>query len=242
RNEGIDVTHYPEFTMIEFYESYSNATLQMEFVERLLKDLAKKLFKKTSLIFNGNTIELGKLFKRISYFSALAQYALFPKIHEASHGELFLKAQQLGVPSKEGDSREKILDDIFKKACRPKIIQPTFIVDYPIHMLPLAKKKEGSDTLVDAFQLVVGGIELSKGFSELNDPIDQRERFLEQEKNIGKGDREAQKIDEDFLEALEYGMPPAGGVGIGIDRLAMLLTDAHNIKDVILFPTMRRKE
>ncbi len=242
RNEGIDVTHYPEFTMIELYESYSNATLQMEFIERLLQNLVKKLFKKTSITLHDNVVDIGKPFKRVSYFSVLAQYALFPKIQDASHGELFLKAQQLGVFSKETDSREKILDDIFKKACRPKIIQPTFIIDYPAHMFPLAKKKEGSDTLVDAFQLVIHGIELAKGFSELNDPLDQRARLLEQEKNSEKGDKEAQKIDEDFLEALEYGMPPAGGVGVGLDRLLMLLTDTHNIKDVILFPTMRRKE
>lgn len=242
RNEGIDVTHYPEFTMIEFYESYSDASLQMVRVERMMREVVKKLTGKKNISYNGNDIELTGEFKRVSYFSVLKQYALILNPESATRDELSLKAQQLGVPIAANESREKILDNIFKRACRPKIIQPTFIIDYPIHSLPLAKKKEGSEAVVDAFQLVMGGIELSKGFSELNDPVDQRARLNAQEENRIKGDKEAQPIDEDFLEAMEYGMPPSGGVGIGLDRLAMLLTDSRNIKDTILFPTMRNKK
>jgi lysyl-tRNA synthetase class 2 len=135
----------------------------------------------------------------------------------------------------------KIMDTIYKRHIRPQLIQPVFITDYPVEYLPLAKRKDDNPRLVDAFQLVVGGVELVKAFSELNDPLDQRARFEEQEKNRGAGDKEAQQMDEDFLEALEHGMPPAGGVGIGIDRLMMLLLNVENIREVILFPTLRPK-
>lgn len=133
------------------------------------------------------------------------------------------------------------MDNIFKKICRPKIIQPTFIVDYPLGSSPLAKRKSDDPNLIDRFQLVIGGMELANGFSELNDPIDQRQRFAQQDKMREQGDKEVSPSDEDYLEAMEYGMPPAAGMGIGIDRLVMLLTNTHNIKEVILFPTMRPK-
>ncbi len=242
RNEGIDVTHYPEFTMVEWYESYSDADSQMVFVEQVVEALAKELFKGKSFTWNEKAISVKRPFKRVTYASVLKRYALIPDIETIDRNELSIKAKQLGVSVGEGESKEKILDNIFKKACRPKIIQPTFIIDYPADALPLAKKKEENDSLVDAFQLVICGVELAKGFSELNDPIEQRARFKGQEVNRSTGDKEAQQLDEDFLEALEYGMPPAGGVGIGIDRLVMLLTDTKNIKDVILFPAMRSKE
>jgi lysyl-tRNA synthetase class 2 len=136
----------------------------------------------------------------------------------------------------------KIVDNIYKKVARPRLIQPTFIIDYPANMLPLAKKKEGSETTVDAFQLVARGVELVKAFSELNDPLDQRARFEAQEKFKESGEKDAQVLDEDFLEAMEHGIPPAGGVGIGIDRLVMLFTGATNIKEVILFPTLKPRQ
>ncbi|MBI2048123.1 MAG: lysine--tRNA ligase [Parcubacteria group bacterium] len=241
RNEGIDVTHYPEFTMVEFYESYGTAKTQMERIEKMFGHITKKLLGKKTFLFNGNKIDFGKTFKRVTYYSILKQYALILNPETARKEDLVLKARQLGASVAESDSREKLMDNVYKKACRPKIIQPTFITDYPAHMLPLAKKKTGSDELVDAFQLVIGGVELSKGFSELNDPLDQRKRLLTQEEKRTQGEKDAQQVDEDFLEALEYGMPPSGGVGIGLDRLAMLLTDTHNIKDIILFPSMRQK-
>jgi len=239
RNEGIDTTHNPEFTMAEWYESYSNASAQQKFVEKTLKLLVKAVAGSSKVIFDGNEIDFSKRFSVISYFDLLKRYALVPNPETVTFTELKLKAEQMGVRAEEGDTVEKLMDSVYKKVCRPKLIQPTFIVDYPVNYLPLAKRRENDPALVDAFQLIVGGLELVKAFSELNDPLDQRERFLEQDKNRAAGDKEAQQSDEEFLEALEYGMPPAGGVGIGIDRLAMLLGNTKNIREVILFPTLR---
>jgi len=238
RNEGIDWSHNPEFTMIEFYESFSTAEKQMAFVEKIFKTIVKKLLKKNQITWRGDTIDFSKKFAVISYFDLIKRYALIENIETISKEELRTKALQLGVTVTPADSFGKILDNIYKKMCRPKLIQPTFIIDYPADLLPLAKRK--NKDIVDAFQLVIGEIELVKAFSELNDPIDQRERFMTQEKIKEAGETDAQSLDEDFLEAMEYGMPPAGGVGIGIDRLVMLLTDTHNIKEVIFFPTMRK--
>src|SRR3972149_1073507 len=239
RNEGIDVTHNPEFTMIEFYEAYSDAKKMLIFVEKMFKTLIKKLFKKQTITFNEQEIDFSKKFSVISYFELLKKYALINNSESISIKELTLKAGQLGVSVDEKDSFWKIMDNIYKKICRPKLIQPTFIIDYPVEYLPLAKRQKKNSKLVDAFQLVAGGIELVKAFSELNDPIEQKERFMMQEKNKEAGERDAQSYDEDFIEAMEYGMPPAGGVGIGIDRLMMLLSGQKNIKEVIYFPTMR---
>lgn len=239
RNEGISPTHNPEFTMLEFYETWSDSRKQMVFVEKMLKALVKNLFKKNSVSYGEQKIDFSKKFSVISYFDLLKRYALIPNPEKTTREEAYLKATQLGIDVSKNDSLEKILDHIYKKTCRPKLIDPTFIVDFPAHYLPLAKKKENDGKMVDAFQLVAGGIELVKAFSELNDPLDQRERFEKQEEYKKEGDKEAQEKDEEFLEAMEYGMPPSGGVGIGIDRLTMLLTDSKNIRDVILFPTMR---
>lgn len=242
RNEGIDVTHNPEFTMLEFYESFSDAGKQRVFVEKLVKSVVKAITKKTSLIFDEKTIDFSKKFNIVSYYDLLRRYALILNPESISKEELRLKANQFGVSVSEEDSSEKIMDNIYKKLCRPKLIQPTFIIDYPEHSLPLAKRKGETEAgLVDAFQLVIGGLELVKAFSELNDPIDQRNRFKTQEENRKAGDHEAQTSDESYLEAMEYGMPPSGGVGVGIDRLVMLLTNTKNIREVILFPTLRPK-
>jgi len=242
RNEGIDVAHNPEFTMLEFYESYSDSDMQMVFVEKLLKTTAKKVLGTTTFKFGDNKINLGKKFTRVTYYDLLRRYALITNPDDLSKAEIRLKAKQLGVGVRKEDSTVKILDNIYKKVCRPKIIDPTFVIDYPVHAFPLAKRKEGKEDIVDAFQVVVSGIELLKAFSELNDPIDQAERFAEQEKDKKAGDSEAQTKDNEYLEAMEHGMPPAGGVGIGIERLVMLFTDTHNIRDVILFPTLRSKD
>lgn len=210
RNEGIDHTHNPEFTMLEFYEAYSDAEKQRAFVETMIRRLAL-LAPECKVDFTGP-------FKVRKYFDVI---------------------KEAGVKNYEKLSAKE-LDDIFK-TIRPNIQEPTFVIDYPVDMLPLTKRKEGEESIVDAFQLYAGGIELVKAFSELNDPLDQRERFESQEKNKEAGDKEAQVLDEDFLEAMEYGIPPAGGVGIGIDRLVMLLTNTDNIKEVILFPTLKPK-
>ena len=203
RNEGIDTTHNPEFTMLEFYEAYSDATKQREFVENIIRRLALLVNSDGVITFGNEKIDFNKPFKVIKY--------------------------------------PEISDEEFKKTVKPSLIQPTFLIDYPVDMLPLTKRKEDNPSLADAFQLYAGGLELVKAFSELNDPIDQRARFESQEKSKEGGDKEAQPLDEDFLEAMEYGIPPAGGVGLGIDRLVMLLTDVKNIKEVILFPTLKPK-
>ena len=241
RNEGIDVTHNPEFTTVEWYEAYSDGAKQQAFVEKVLRSLVRETRGKTPVHFDGKEIDFEKPFARATYFELLQRYALIPHPEKATQSELALKAAQLGVKGEAGDTLEKLMDAIYKKAARPKLIQPTIITDYPKNYIPLAKKKEGDESLVDAFQVVVGGYEIVKAFSELNDPVDQRERFSVQEKNKKAGDREAQPSDEAFLEALEYGMPPAGGLAISIDRLTMLLSDVKNIREVIFFPTLRPK-
>jgi lysyl-tRNA synthetase class 2 len=242
RNEGIDHTHNPEFTMLEFYESFSDAKKQMAFVEKMMKAVVKKLLGKTEITHKGSVIDFGKKFTVVAFYDLLRQWAHITEPESMSRDEAALRAKQFGIDVEPEDSLVKILDGIYKKTCRPKLIQPTFVIDYPVDYLPLTKRKEDNEKLVDAFQLFAGGIELAKAFSELNDPLDQRERFKKQEEVKERGDRETQPLDEDFIEAMEYGMPPAGGVGIGIDRLTMLLTDSDNIKEVILFPTLRPKK
>ncbi len=241
RNEGIDVTHNPEFTMLEFYESYSDAKRQMVFVEKMFKTVVKKVLEKSSIEYNGEKILFSKKFAIVPFLDLLKRYALMANPETATIEELKLKSAQLGVDISNTDGREKIMDNIYKKVCRTRLIQPTFIVDYPVEFSPFAKRKENNKSFIDRFQLVIGGIEMVNAFSELNDPIDQRERYLEQDKKKKRGDVEISPSDEDYLEAMEYGMPPAGGVGIGIDRVVMLLTDTKNIKEVILFPTMKPK-
>ena len=241
RNEGIDTTHNPEFTMLEFYESYSDAPKQMAFVEVMFKTLVKNVLPDGKLVWNEDIIDTTSKFAVVTFYDLLRRHALISNPESITHSEAAITAQRLGVGVDSGDGLDKILDNIYKKTCRPKLIQPTFIIDYPVNYLPLAKKKIGDETVVDAFQLVIGGTELVKAFSELNDPLDQRARFENQEKKKTEGDAEAQPLDEDFLEAMEYGIPPAGGVGIGIDRLTMLFTNMKNIKEVILFPTLKPK-
>ena len=241
RNEGIDATHNPEFTLLEFYEAYSDATTQRAFVEGLIKKLVRRITKANRLTYDGEVINFNDRFKIISYFDLLKRRALIVNPETADQRELALKASQFGIALPPSASREMVMDYIYKKVCRPKIVQPTFVVDYPSNALPLAKRHPDNPALVDAWQLVISGLEIAKAFSELNDPLDQAERFIAQESEAKAGNREAQTKDQDFLEALEYAMPPAGGVGIGIDRLVMLLTGATNIREVIYFPTLRPK-
>lgn len=242
RNEGIDVTHNPEFTMLEFYEAYSDAKKAMKFVEALIRRVAKKVVKKGQVENGEEIIDFGKPFSVISYSDLLKRHALIPDLIVATKDELALKAKQLGIDVAPSDAKEKIIDNIYKKTCRPKLIQPTFIVDYPVEFSPFAKRKEDNQNFIDRFQLVVGGFEVVNAFSELNDPSDQRERYVEQDKKKRAGEGEVSPSDESYLESMEYGMPPAAGVGIGIDRLVMILTNTKNIKEVILFPTMRPRE
>jgi len=243
RNEGIDTTHNPEFTMLESNEAYADAKSQRDFIERLFKHVVKKMFGKSKISYDGNTIDFGKKFAVVSFYDLIKRSALIPNPESISKEEASIRAQQLGVKVSPDDALEKILDNIYKKTAREKLIQPTFIIDYPVAMNPFAKRKEGNPELIDRFQLVIGGVELVNAFSELNNPLDQKERYLEQDEKGEKGESEISPSDQEYLEAMEYGMPPNGGIGIGIDRLAMLLTDTKNIKEVILFPTLRaRKE
>lgn len=239
RNEGIDVTHSPEFTMLEFYAAYQSATDQRNFVEKLVRTIVKKTEGKLSFKNSGEIIGVSKKFAVVSYYDLFKKYAGILLPEKLSQNEAMIEGERLGIKIEVGDNLPKILDNIYKKMCRPKLIEPTFIVDYPVERIPLAKRKEDNPKLVDVSQLVMGGIETAIIFSELNDPLDQRKRFENQEKNKKLGDKEAQSLDEEYLEALEHGMPPSAGVGIGIDRLFMLLSDIHNIRDVILFPTLK---
>src|SRR3989344_1946917 len=241
RNEGIDATHNPEFTMLELYEAYANADSHIEFVEKMIKHLAKNLFGKPLIQYKDQTIDLSKKFKKITFDEALSRYALIRDFEKLSDKELALKAKQLGLEPEKIAYRGKLADEIFKKICRPKMIEPTFIVNHPQEISPLAKPSsiEGK---ADRYQLIIRGLEIVNGFSELNDPLQQRDFFENQQKLKAKGEEEIMPLDEEFLEALEYGMPPAGGLGIGIDRLIMLFTNTTNIKEVILFPTLKPRE
>lgn len=232
RNEGIDLTHNPEFTIVEWYEAYSNSKREMKRVEKLLIYLCKRV----------KNIGLKAPFEIIGFNELIKKYTNLPDPLSANHEELATEASRLGVIVPAHESNEKILDAIYKKKCRSEIINPTFIVDYPAGALPLAKRKKKNKNLAEAFQLIVNKLELAKGFSELNDPLDQKSRFNDEEAKKEKGDNEAQNMDNDFIEALEYGMPPAGGVGIGIDRLTMLFLGQKNIREVIFFPTLRPRE
>lgn len=241
RNEGIDTTHNPEFTMLEFYEAYSDASKQMMFVEKMIRRVVKLVGGKGVVQYGNVKIDFNKKFKVEKYALSLKEFTELKDPLNSSREELVSEARRLGIIFEKPESSVKIMDTIFKKAVRPNLIQPTFLLDYPVDYLPLTKRKENDPKLVDAFQFYAGGFELVKAFSELNDPLDQRERFKAQEKVLKEGEKDAQPLDEDFLEAMEYGIPPAGGVGLGIDRLVMLLTNVKNIKEVILFPTLKPK-
>lgn len=242
RNEGIDTTHNPEFTMLESNEAYADAQDQRDFIEELFKYVVKKLFGKSKIVYDEQTIDFSKKFAVVTFYDLLRRHALIPNPETLTREDAAIRAQQLGVKVEPEEALEKIMDNIYKKTARPKLVQPTFIVDYPVAMNPFAKRKEDDPTLIDRFQLVVGGVELVNAFSETNNPLDQKARYLEEEKKGKKGESEISPSDEVYLEAMEYGMPPNGGIGIGIDRLAMLLTDVKNIKEVILFPTLKPKD
>lgn len=239
RNEGIDLTHNPEFTMLEFYASYETCASQMAFVEKLIKTLVKNILRGTKIKSGEDSIDVSKKFTVTSFLDLFKRYASIESPETMSREDWRLASERFGVKVEAHDSIEKIMDNIYKKACRPKMIQPTFIIDYPAGFSPFAKKQETDPTLIDRFQLVIAGIEMVNAFSELNDPLEQKARYEEQDKKKKGGEGDVSPSDEDYLEAIEYGLPPAGGVGIGIDRIAMIFSDTRNIREVVLFPTMR---
>jgi len=236
RNEGVDKSHNPDFTMLEFYWAYADYKDMMKFTEKIFSFLLKKLFGTPKIKYGGKEINFKTPWPRIEFSQLLKKYTGI-KLDEIHVRALAQKAKELGVEAKGG--KAEIADAIYKKYCRPKIWHPTFIIHHPLGSFPLAKQLEKDPAKTANFQLVVADIELINAFSELNDPIKQRERFKQQEKIRRKGFDEAQRMDEDFIEAMEYGMPPAAGFGMGIDRLVALLTNSRSLREVILFPTMR---
>ena len=241
RNEGMDATHNPEFTMLECYAAYWNEQDMMGFVEDLFISLAAAFGNKQEITADGKKISFKKPFGRIAFSELLSRYAQVTDYERETRDSLAIRARQLGVETAGHESKGKIADEIYKKICRPHLVQPTFVTNHPLEISPLAKKRRENPDEVRRFQLVVAGWELTNAFSELNDPIDQYERFVVQEQEREGGEEEAMRMDTDYVEAMEYGMPPAAGLGIGIDRAVMLFTDTKNIREVVLFPTLRPK-
>ena len=239
RNEGMDRTHNPEFTAMEIYVAYKDYNWMMDFTEKMLEHCAIAVNGTTKAIFGEHEIEFKAPFARVSMTEAIQKFTGFD-ITGKSEQELFDFAKSIGIEVNETMGKGKLIDDIFCEKCEGNFIQPTFITDYPVEMSPLTKKHRSKEGLTERFELMVCGKEIANAYSELNDPIDQRERFEDQLKLSEKGDDEAgQFIDEDFLRALEYGMPPTSGLGIGMDRLIMFLTNNASIQEVLFFPQMR---
>ncbi len=239
RNEGISTIHNPEFTMLEFYVSYADYHDLIRLTEEMVSTLAKQILGKTVISYQGKEIDLTPPWRRWSYHQAICEVnALDPSVlHDRT--KALAAAKQLNVPVNPEASLFNIVNEMFEETVEPNLQQPTFITDYPLDISPLARRKDSDPTLTDRFELYIAGREIANAFSELNDPLDQRERFEGQAAQREAGDEEAHLVDEDFLRALEFGMPPTAGEGIGIDRLIMLFTDQASIRDVVLFPQLR---
>ena len=237
RNEGVSTTHNPEFTTLEIYQAYSDYEGMMSLAESLVAEGVRAATGATTVSYQGQEINFSAPWKRISLVKAVEE-ASGITINGSSTEQIVAQAREKGIDLA-GLSRGKLIEHLFDRFVESTLIQPTIVKDYPIEISPLAKMKAGEDGIVERFELFIGGMELANAFTELNDPLDQRARFEAQERLRSAGDEEAQRVDEDFLFALEHGMPPTGGIGFGIDRLAMLVTDARSIRDVILFPALR---
>ena len=238
RNEGMDRTHNPEFTVMEMYVAYKDYSWMMDTTEKLLEEIALKLHGTTKVEFDGNIIDYKAPYQRIGILDAIKEHTGYD-LYQKSEEEIREACKALDIEVDETFGVGKMIDEIFGEKCEPNYIQPTFIIDYPVEMSPLTKKHRSKEGLTERFELMVNGKELANAYSELNDPIEQRERFEEQLKLSEKGDDEAMFIDHDFLRALEYGMPPTSGIGIGIDRLTMFMTNNPSIQEVLFFPQMK---
>jgi len=238
RNEGMDRFHNPEFTQMELYVAYKDYNWMMDLVEEMVERIALDLHGTTKLKVGENEVDFKRPWKRFTMFEAIEHFTGID-ISKMEEKELIETAQKLNVEIDKSMGKGKLIDEIFGETCEGKLIQPTFITDYPIEMSPLAKKHRTTEGLVERFEAICNGKEICNAYSELNDPIDQRNRFEEQLLLAKRGDEEAMMLDEDFLKAIEYGMPPTAGLGIGIDRLAMIMTNSHSIQDVLLFPQMK---
>lgn len=239
RNEGIDTTHNPEFTVLESYEAYASYVDVMAMVEEMIPWVAQRVLGTTTLTYQGATIDLRPPWGRVTLRDAILEATGVDVDAHPERDDLYQRVAHLGLQIQPTSSRGKIIDELLSSRVEPTLIQPTFVIDYPVELSPLAKRKPGRPDLVERFEAFIGGMEIANAFTELNDALDQRARFAQQLEARASGDEEAHVFDEDFIQALEHGMPPTGGLGIGIDRLVMLLTDQRSIREVILFPQLR---
>ena len=240
RNEGVDTRHNPEFTLMELYQAYTDYHGMMDLTENLFRYLAQEVCGTTEITYGGKAIDLGKPFERLTMIDAVKKYAGidFDAVRDTEEAKALADAHHIEYEPRH--EKGDILNMFFETYCEENLIQPTFIMDHPVEVSPLTKRKPDKPGYVERFELFINGWEMCNAYSELNDPIDQRERFKAQDAAAAAGDAEANHTDEDFLNALEIGMPPTGGIGYGIDRLTMLLTDSPAIRDVLLFPTMKQ--
>lgn len=239
RNEGVDTRHNPEFTMMELYEAYQDYLGLMDETEEMLVYIIESVTDGTAFPYQGDTIDATRPWRRLRLFDAIREYAGIDLEDTTDRDEAARRAQSIGIEVDPAMGYGKIVDEVMSLRVKPELVQPTFLYDYPIEISPLAKRKRDNPSLTERFQVFMGRLEIGNAFSELNDPLDQRERFMAQVRLREAGDDEAQYLDEDYLTALEIGMPPTAGLGVGIDRLAMLLTDSASIREVILFPLLR---
>lgn len=242
RNEGVSTKHNPEFTMIEWYQAYADYNLFMDVIEKMITEIAQKVNGSKILEFNGNKIDLGKKWKRLTMINSLKEYAGIGPDQLATREKAAETAKEYKIHTDDAWGKGRIISELFEELVEEKLIDPTFITDYPKEISPLSKSKEDDPELTDRFELFIATMEISNGFNELNDPVDQKERFQKQVECRDAGDAEACMMDEDYVRALEYGLPPTAGAGLGIDRLVMLLTGQNSIREVLLFPHMRPEE
>lgn len=242
RNEGVDTRHNPEFTQLEFYMAYADYRHVMELAEEMLCSATQEVLGTLQISYAGHDIDMSRPWRRLPLAEAIFEATGIDYEKVRDQQELYRLAKEAGADVAPDTVWPRIVDELMKTFVRPNLIQPTFLVDYPVELSPLAKKKLGGETTVERFQVFIGGLELCNAYTELNDPMDQLARFQEQARDRESGDIEAMPYDEDYIQALMYGMPPTGGFGLGIDRFTMLLTDQQSIREVILFPAMRTRD